>query len=120
MTALDDLIAAVEAGAYEGNPPKFNAFADDFEAALGLKPSYSDGWGAYRGSLDAALRLHEALLPGCGWDIWRTMDHLPNGMSRTMYGCNLPMTDTAYTDNPSRSWLLAILRALKAKEAGNE
>ena len=117
MTPLDDLIAAVEAGYFP---------ADASASDLGLTGEY-DGvpvieclYDAFGGSLDAALRLHEALLPGCGWDIWRTLDHLPNGMSRKMYGCNLPMTDTAYTDNPARSWLLAILRALKAKEAGNE
>ncbi len=110
MTPLDDLIAAVEAGV---EPV-------ELWLALGSQRNIDRAQEACRGSLDAALRLHEALLPGCGWDIWRTLDHLPNGMSRKMYGCNLPMTDTAYTDNPARSWLLAILRALKAKEAGNE
>ena len=111
MTALDDLIAAVEAGTMHDGHVIRTAIV-----------SQMGGWvvAAFTGDLNAALRLHKAILPGCGWDIWRTLDHLPNGMSRKMYGCNLPMTDTAYTDNPARSWLLAILRALKAKEAGNE
>lgn len=100
MGDLDKLIAAVEAGAFDADEerkvPKFNAFADAFEAALGMKPSYADGWGAYRGSLDAALRLHEALLPGWEWHLksW-------SGMA----------------DTPARAWLLAILRALQAQSA---
>lgn len=111
MSALDDLIAAVEA-------PDTNwyHFPELCENAFGECARTESIRSAYMGSLDAGLGLHEALLPGCSWDIWRTLDHLPDGMSRTIYGCNLPMADTEYCDNPARSWLLAILRALKAQE----
>jgi hypothetical protein len=119
MTDLDKLIAAVEAGTLcagelcisEQDVALIEAVFpmnddDEVPELIGL---------AMDGSLDAALRLHEDLLPGYGWGMWRTMDHLPDGTSRPMYGCNLPMTDTAYAETPARAWLLAILRALKAK-----
>ena len=120
MTDLDRLIAAVEAGSFvadtERKVPRFNAFADAFEVALGMKPSYADGWGAYRGSLDAALRLHEALLPGMFWN----MGHL----DQPSLGYVCTVADGHFADSPSwrgyamtpaRSWLLAILRAVKAR-----
>jgi hypothetical protein len=109
MSALDKLIAAVEVGECPDFCPMWHG--------QGLCV-YAEG--AFGGSLDDAKRLHEALLPDCGWDIWRTLGHMPNGESRVMYGCNLPMIDMAYSPTASRAWLLAILRAVKAKEAGNE
>ncbi len=68
---------------------------------------------AYEGSLDAALALHEAVLPG--W-IWNVVD------SETTIWPGYPGDpkdyQTEYAEgNPARSWLLAILSALIAQEA---
>ena len=115
MTDLDELIAAVEAGSFDADTerkaPRFNAFADAFEVALGMKPSYADGWGAYRGSLDAALRLHEALLPGWIWNVVESETTVWPGYP----GDPKDHQDGYCEGNPARAWLLAILRAVKAR-----
>lgn len=68
---------------------------------------------AFDGSLDAALRLHDALLPGWGWEtgvnatftsiaqVWK------DGRSSAFQGVS---------EHPARAWLLSILRALKAQD----
>jgi hypothetical protein len=65
---------------------------------------------AYSGSLDAAKRLHDALLPG--WVI--TIERVNSG--RWMATLRLePRVGTvrANDDDGARAWLLAILRALE-------
>lgn len=109
MSALDDLIKAAEDGARPWREP------DDSNwpyARFALE--------AFDGSLDAALRLHEALLPGASqysivtdptclcvkvawWPKW-----LSGGVEIQGEGWD--------EGNPARAWLLAILRALKAQE----
>jgi hypothetical protein len=112
MGNLDKLIAAV---AGDAAPPTFNAFADLFEAAVGMKPSYVDGWAAYRGSLDAARRLHDALLPGWVWNVVDSETTVWPG-----YPGDPEDYQTGYAEGkPARAWLLAILRALKTREAAN-
>jgi hypothetical protein len=103
---IDKLIEAVEAGEW------------DHDAAakwLWMKPGQHYGWAhdAFRGSLDAAKALHDALLPGWEW--------------------NIDAGDGAYVENrgdfgapytadipgmPARAWLLAILKAKQAEERG--
>ena len=108
MSDLDKLIAAVEAG----HPP---TLSETRRAVRGVDPV--DVECAFDGSLDAAESLHEALLPGWGWEaginatftsiaqVWK------DGKSSAFQGV---------AELPARAWLLAILRAVKAKEAGNE
>ena len=117
MTDLDRLIEAVEAG----------AATDDHFAAV-WSPNDLRAWQvnqvamvAYNGSLDAALRLHEALLPG-----W-VVENLGNAVIDGTGGWNVRIVSpdyletylhaTANAGTPARAWLLAILRALKAKGA---
>lgn len=112
MTDLDRLIAAVEAG---GWPDRRAAVAAFYSGGSISHCNECAGlaWQANAGSLDAALRLHEALLSGWAWsvecadaaEVWPT-------------GC-LATAVRAYADDgtPARAWLLAILRALKAREA---
>ena len=66
---------------------------------------------AYKGSLDAAKALHEAVLPewdwrlrssGCAW-VWRTA---------------MDLQESREQETPARAWLLAILEALIAQEGG--
>jgi len=100
MSALTELRAKVAEGtAHNGH----------FERIF---PSYWEpAFDAYRGSLDAAKALHEAVLPGWEWRIrddgrawvWRTVSDLCGG--------------DEVDDNPARAWLLALLDAIIAKEA---
>lgn len=105
MTDLGRLIEAVEAGA---EPV-------DLWLALGSQWNIDTAQRAYRGSLDAALRLHEALLPGWTWELARHA------------ACVRPLISEAENNgrifgagsNPARALLIAILRAVKAQqEAG--
>lgn len=105
------LIEAVEAGTI----PRHDL--DAFIPAFGLTTEANNALDAYKGSLDAAMALHDALLPGwvakpvCGGA----------GAGVTKWHCEIEEWDTGDTfsgDNqpsPARAWLLAILRA---KEAG--
>lgn len=117
MGDLDKLIAAVEAGGFdasaERNVPRFNAFADAFEAALGMRPSYADGWRAYRGSIDAALRLHEALLPGYTRSVDATVPEM--GILVEIWSPSGPIVGVGDNVCEARAWLLGILRALQAQ-----
>ena len=103
MTDLEKLIAAVEAG---------TASADDFGATFPHAHHFehTHAWGAYEGSLDAAKRLHDALLPGWIYNLAPSFCHV------------FPATDngdqdasTGQSDQPARAWLLAILRGYLPK-----
>ena len=116
MTDLDKLIEAVKSGTVT-MPMATACYPRDAKGRFKRETgAWSDGKviDAYDGSLDAARWLHEALLPRCGWEIWRTFNHMPDGTSPLIYGCNLPRIDTAYAENPARAWLLAVLTAVKA------
>ena len=104
MTDLEKLIAAVEAG---------TATADDFGATFPHAHHFehTHACGAYEGSLDAAKRLHDALLQG-----W-----FPGMSQNTHSGIwfaweqNKTRHCEGHGTDPARSWLLAILQALQAK-----
>ncbi len=94
---LDDLIAAVEAG------------GDDLKV-LELSSPFGRNYvfiiDAYRGSLDAAQALHDALLPGASAVIQT------NGIAQTIGPDHERHTGTA-SDKPARAWLIAILKAYR-------
>ena len=74
----------------------------------------ADIYDAYRGSLDAAKRLHDALLPGRGAAL-----NIEAGCA-AVYGEGIDgKVNATSANNPARAWLLAILRA-KAAEAGRK
>ena len=108
LTALRD---KVKAGKWDG------AYEDT--RACGFNNTHSYGlnrsgflWDAYNGSLDAAKALHEAVLPGWGYEIC-------NGAEVTLrqYSKKIIFKNVC----PARAWLLAILDALIAQEGtGNE
>ncbi len=114
MSDLDDLIAAVEAGtAGDDNDKTFDAaFPED---------GFLDAIDAFEGSLDAALRLHEALLPGWSARTIAQTDggnwfvHVVNGFP-TSYSREAKTGYDEVISTPARAWLLSILRALKAQE----
>ena len=103
MSSLDDLIAAVEAGD-KWSEAQYAMFGNGTDLVYAYQA-------AFDGSLDAALRLHEALLPG-----WAAAINT-NGMAQVIG----PAPDWhrhtgCATDNPARAWLLAVLKALKAQQ----
>jgi hypothetical protein len=119
LEALKDLKAKVEAG---GND---YWLYQDAHVALGDKPHRAPcskalaASRAYRGSLDAALALHEAVLPEWCWSVdrmgqaivwypWVEGDALSHECSNDGAG--------GWTYTPARAWLLAILSALIAQE----
>ena len=101
MSALDELIAAVEAGAIS---------TDLIMAVFDDMPDQVTCLAAFDGYLDAAKALHDALLPG--W--WFAIQ--PTGV--TVANVETPhdgMICDGASDVTARAWLLAILRALQAK-----
>ncbi len=66
---------------------------------------------AYEGSLDAALALHEAVLPGWEWHLG------PSNAKIYPYNGNPGKSWSGMADTPARAWLLAIISALIAQEA---
>lgn len=119
--ALTDLLEKVEAGKGLVSDVVFDAFSKDGGSvdisSLQVLP-------AYNGSLDAAKALHEAVLPG--WTV-RLCAFTPHGKSaphvhvfRMRQAHDDPSmggNSAGYSgDNPARAWLIAVLKALIAKE----
>ena len=83
---------------------------------------------AFSGSLDAAKRLHDALLPGVPTKIvdmsqehmgahgWYVFVNWPHTEWRPHYTAPGPFSYAGKSDSPARAWLLAILRALDADQ----
>lgn len=68
---------------------------------------------SYKGSLDAALALHEAVLPGCQFHI--ATEANGEGFVAEIFDCKLDrFIAHACTDRTARAWLLAIIKALIA------
>jgi len=72
-------------------------------------------WEAYSGSLDAAKTLHEAVLPGWGWDVANV-----GACELDCYKTGVKVEALSFIDNPARAWLLAILEALIAMEQAHD
>lgn len=108
MTDLDKLIAAVEAGAEDALYAALRVIASSSRDKGEYWPAH-DAIKAFDGSLDAALRLHEALLPG-----WRARIDVGRRFRAWEISDQNAKID-AYAENPARAWLLSILRALKEK-----
>lgn len=111
MTALQDLLAKVEAGW----PPDIDTpYMTPFHAAW---PDWraQQAWLANQGSLDAAKALHDAVLPdrSCGitfgGEYGATITFPPTWDRMSISESNLI---------PARAWLIAVLRALIAQEEG--
>ncbi len=105
LTALRDKVQAEKVGQW-------------FNWDSGIKGHGADAKLAYKGSLDAAKALHDAVLPGwtrdvdatapeCGIDVtlWRPMPCGQDGHFRATHECE------------ARAWLLVILSVLIAEAA---
>jgi hypothetical protein len=99
ITALKAMLAKVEAGSF-----KWNAWAEP-PLDRSLMGKVED---AYSGSLDAAKKLHEAVVPDWGWMRYNT-----GGVSlvRKIDG-NVVSHTGINLGNPARAWLIAIIKAL--------
>lgn len=107
QTALDKLIEAVEAGTLTGDDDlSYPAGAPEMiDTALGMDSVWDTVCLAHDGSLDAALALHEALLPGWDWAReWGYMAVVKKGAG----------SFSARSDTPARAWLLAVLKAYRS------
>tara|TARA_R110000823_G_C15774169_1_gene484392 strand:- start:85 stop:411 length:327 start_codon:yes stop_codon:yes gene_type:complete len=105
MTALQELLAKVKAG--ECDHGSFLALDKPVD---GIRAHH-----AYNGSLDAAKALHDAVLPCCSWSVAKH--------DRAYVSCMTDPDDiltwieeSAQSANPARAWLIAIIKALIAKE----
>jgi hypothetical protein len=113
-STLDALIAAVENGrlpeaVFHGH----SVIRGRWAYATGLSASQrTQVYLAYTGSLDAALALHEALLPGRYWQLEQDDDDDGLGFWATV--CSDGCVGAAGV-NPARAWLLAILKAYRAQ-----
>jgi hypothetical protein len=110
--ALTELLAKVEAG--DALPRDFRCLEVSMQDARYTEMPPAARL-AYKGSLDAAKALHEAVLQG--WHINLTLDFcsvFPDGND----GEQLAHTGQC-NDNPARAWLIAILKALIAGENTN-
>lgn len=119
--ALKDLLAKVEAGDDAGfrraNRAAFSTPSQD--TALQLCEENSRH--AYKGSLDAALSLMQAVLPdGEGWEVYRTGKYpgMIPGSSPFKFAARVGYGDTLNGDaeTPARALLIAILKALIAEQ----
>lgn len=105
MSDLQSLLAKVEAGDLRDHGLMYRAIGDDLSLC----------YEAYRGSLDAAKNLHEAVLPGW-W--WVKPDRVESGTIHVVgpdNGDYYPSAVGKHPD-PARAWLIAILKALIAQE----
>lgn len=113
-TAIQALIDAVEAGGVTEWPTL---------SELGIPADFGDGtpiirsiMRAYDGSLDAAMALHNAVLPKISQYsivtdptcIKVTVAAWPNGLNSEAFITGLGW----HEGNPARAWLLAVLRAM--------
>jgi len=121
--ALAELIEKVEAG----KPAKVRIWF----GAVGV--CYHAASNAAAGSLDSAKALHEAVLPGWGWRVGSCFvsddaavfpdfycpehgERLRASLDQDREWFDDTDVDRRPPGNPARAWLLAILRALHAKE----
>ena len=119
QTALDKLIEAVEAGTLTGDDDlSYPAGVPEMiDTALGMDTVWDTVCLAHDGSLDAALALHEALLPGRTLSVGQNA-HYGDWNAWVRYAEDGTILDeyTAASDTAARSLLLAILRAYRSTQ----
>lgn len=117
--SLSKLIEAVEAGAARpgdyGHPDVM--FMEVWLPTVSGPQLWQYASEAYDGSLDAAKRLHDALLPGwggaAGYDYYTGLCRSQARVSHMGKHYQAHIDDVMQVSRPARAWLLAILRALE-------
>jgi hypothetical protein len=102
VTDLDRLIEAVEAGSF---------FLMDV-----LPQNEVTAYSAFSGDLNAAKALHEALLPGWGWEAGAQSSEGYGAPISSVWLSGRAKAITAGAPNPARAWLLAILKAYRSTQ----
>jgi hypothetical protein len=109
--ALTELLAKVKAGSEPNTDDVWDSFVESNSFVLSFCLKVLP---AYNGSLDAAKALHEAVLP----------DHRARIDVGKKYRAWIITPDNekfdAYSPNPARAWLIAILKALIVREVSLE
>lgn len=108
MSDLDKLIEVVEHATDGGNSAALinNRIASTARDNGECWPS-NDVMKAFDGSLDAAMALHEILLPG--W-VFVVSEGSASVLEK---GNGFATMEKHYSNNPARSWLIAILKAYR-------
>lgn len=109
INALDRLIEAVEAGLISKGVTGLKAFEQFSRDAFGLYQSNA-AWRAYGGSLDAALALHEALLPNRYWKL----EEWDGAWTAEIPFSALIKHEATDEHSAARAWLLAVLKAYRS------
>lgn len=115
MTDLDKLIDAVERGGLDDvNSALGRIFSEDHNVPWQL---VSDANSAYRGSLDAAKALHDALLPERAVAEFRYIKRYSDESYVTV---SMPdgYRPHGRAENPARAWLLCMLKAYRSQVQG--
>lgn len=119
--ALIELRDKVTAGQFDADPggahlPPFTKFMSASENALpqDVRGCSVLAWECYKGSLDAALALHQAVLPNEGWRVEWIAKYPALAFVKAPFCASVGwgVTHRAYAETPARAWLLAILSAL--------
>lgn len=124
MTRIDALKALLEkvkagddAGFRAANRAVFSTPCQD--VAMQLREEHCRH--AYKGSLDAAKALHEALLPAplFQWHLSNEVNF--DGFVGSIFGCKQDRyIATSHNADPARAWLIATLKALISIEESKE
>lgn len=118
LTALRDLLGAVEAG--EARP----YVIEECAAAIWSVAVWKHVSPAYAGSLDAAKALHDAVLPDFIVDEFsqnsRSMGWTVTIVNEAGRYISSHWPELGFQSNPARAWLIAILRALIAEAEQKE
>ena len=102
IAAIDRLIDAVDSGKiYLRDSEKWEKTGIEKYSYLIVN--------AFYGSLDAAKALHDALLPGWGWDV-ASSDASAVFCGNELYG----PAELAASQTPARAWLIAVLKAYRS------
>lgn len=108
LDALKELLAKVYAGDRPAREP------DDIEDACPVPARLM--LSAFDGSLDAALALHEAVLPGWEWGVTCNKEQSGGPAAFVAEWGDYQNGFEATNDTPARAWLIVILKALIAME----
>ena len=116
MTPLARLLAAVEAGPLWDIDDPFSVPSKDVSDLIRASFAHEDGWSdfceAYASKdVTAAISLCGAMLPGVRMEIIGPYDD-------GLWLVNLPDQDSVINTNPARALLIALLRAMVAREGG--
>lgn len=103
IEALEALRNKVKAGAW---------FPGLAQRSMGGVPNYHSARAAFNGDLNAAQKLHEAMLPDWGW----RLEYNEQAVVWELNGNREVFGGWCSATAPARAWLIAILEALIAIE----